>query len=83
MEGCEEAVVETVVSRRASLLNGQLGTKNIKGVSRDLFMAIRSATGLPNLGNNREEFVLQFLVPALGRTHVVFQELREDVFGSG
>ena len=83
MEGCEEAVVETVVSRRGSLLNGQLGTKNIKGVSRDLFMAIRSATGLPNLGNNREEFVLQFLVPALGRTHVVFQELREDVFGSG
>ena len=83
MEGCEEAVVETVVSRRASLLNGQLGTKNIKGVSRDLFMAIRSATGLPNLGNNREEFVLQFLVPALGRTHAVFKDLREDVFGSG
>ena len=83
MEGCEEAVVETVVSRRASLLNEQLGTKNIKGVSRGLFMAIRSATGLPNLGNTREEFVSQFLVPALGRTHVVFQDLREDVFGSG
>ena len=83
MEGCEEAVVETVVSRRESLLNGQLGRKNIKDVSRDLFMAIRSDTGLRNLGNNREEFALQFLVPALGRTQVVFQELWEDVSGSG
>ena len=82
-EGCEEAVVETVVSRRESLLIGQLGPKNIKDVSRDLFAAIRSDTGLPNLGNNREEFASQFLVPALGKTHVVYQELREDVFGSG
>ena len=50
--------------------------------SRDLFAAIRSDTGLPNLGNNREEFASQFLVPALGKTLVVYQELREDVFGS-
>ena len=61
-EGCKEAVVETALSERESLVNGQLGPKNIKDVSRDLFAAIRSATGLPNLGNNREEFASQFLV---------------------
>ncbi len=81
--GCEEAVVETVLKERESLLNGQHGPNNIKDVSRDLFAVIRSSTKLQNLGNNREEFALQFLVPALGKTHVVYQELREDVFGSG
>ena len=80
-EGCEETVVETIVSKRESLLIGQPGAKNIKDVSRDLFAAIRSDTGLPNLGNNREEFASQFLIPALGKTLVVYQELREDVFG--
>ncbi len=79
---CEETVVEKVLNERGSLVNGQLGPKNIKDVSRDLFTAIRSATGLPNLGNNREEFALQFLVPALGQTPNVYGELREDVFGS-
>ena len=71
------------MSKRGSLLNGQFGPKNIKDVSRDLFAAIRSETALPNLGNNREEFASQFLVPALGKTHVVYQKHREDVFGSG
>ncbi len=79
-EGCEEAVVETVLSRRESLLNGQFGPKNIKDVSQDLFAAIGNDTGLPNLGNKREEFASQFLVPALRKTHVVYQELQEDVF---
>ena len=82
-EGCEEAVIDTVVSKRESLLIGQHGPKNIKDVSRDLFSAIRSDTGLSNLGNNREEFACQFLVPALGKTRAVYQELREDVFDSG
>ena len=80
-KGCKESTVETVVRKRELLLTGQHGPKNIKDVSQDLFAAIRSETGLPNLGNNREEFAMQFLVPALRNTHVVHQELREDVFG--
>ena len=40
------------------------------------------STGLPNLGNNRAEFASQFLVPALRKTQVVYEELWEDVFGS-
>ena len=82
-EGCEESVVETVLSRREALVNGQAGPKNIKDVSRQLFAAIRRDSLLPNLGNDREEFASQFLVPALRKTHVAYEELREDVFGSG
>ena len=82
-EGCEESVVETALSKRESLVNGQPGPKNIKDVSRELFDAIRRDTGLSNLGNDREEFASQFLVPALRSTHMVYEELREDLFGSG
>ena len=82
-ECCEESVVETVLSKREALVNGQAGPKNIKDVSRQAFDAIRQDTGLPNLGNDREEFASQFLVPALRKTHVTYEELREDVFGFG
>ena len=82
-ESCEESVVETVLSKRESLVNGQPGLKSIKDVSQQLFAEIRKSTGLPNLGNNREQFASQFLVPALRKTHVVYGEIREDVFGSG
>ena len=54
---------------------------NIKDVSRQLFTEIRNATKLANLGNNREQFAAQFLLPALRSTHMVYEELREDVFG--
>ena len=78
----DEAVAEKVLSDREALVNGQPGPTNIKDVSRQIFAAIRGATGLPNLGNNRDEFALQFLVPALRKTPVVYKELREDVFSS-
>ena len=69
--------METVLTERVSLLAGQLGPKNIKDVSRNLFEAIRRITELPNLGSNREVFALQFLVPALAKTQVVYKELRK------
>ena len=79
----KESVVGQVLSERESLVNGQPGPTNIKDVSRQLFTEIRNATGLANLGNNREQFAAQFLLPALRETHMVYEELREDVFGSG
>ena len=82
-EGCGEALVETVLNERESLVNGQAGPHNVKDVSRDLFEAIRRVSRLPNLGNNREEFALEFLVPALRKTRGVYEELQEDVFGAG
>ena len=78
----DEAVAEKVLSDRETLVNGQPGPTNIKDVSRQIFAAIRGATGLPNLGNSLDEFALQFLVPALRKTPVVYEELREDVFSS-
>ena len=78
--GCENAVAE-VLDERDSLLKRQEGPANVKDVSQELFAKIRDATGLPNLGNKREEFASQFLVPALRATSCVYEELREDVFG--
>ena len=77
----KESVVEQVLSERESLVNGQPGPTNIKDVSRQLFTEIRNATKLANFGNNREQFAAQFLLPALRSTHMVCEELREDVFG--
>ena len=79
--GCKEEVIEDVLNERTSLLNGQEGPLNVKDVSRKLFKKIHDATKLPNLGNTREEFALQHLVPALRETPDVYRELREDVFG--
>ncbi len=79
----KESAVDQILSARESLINSQPGPTNIKDVSRQLFAAIREAAKLNNLGNSREEFVIQFLLPALRRTRVVYEELREDVFGSG
>ena len=80
--GCGDGVVEEVLHERESLVSGRMGPNNIKNVSRELFAKIRDATGLPNLGNSRDQFASQFLVPALGRTPSVYEELHEDVFGS-
>ncbi len=78
---CGENVVEAVLNERRSLLNGQAGPVNVKDISRKLFERIRNATKLQNLGNTREEFALQHLVPALRETPSVYGELRKDVFG--
>ena len=80
--GCGDSVVEEVLRERESLVNGHAGPNNVKDVSRELFAKIRNATGLPNLGNSRDEFASQFLVPALSGTPSVYEELREDVFGN-
>ena len=71
-EGCGEVVIAEVLDERESLVNGQAGPANIKDVSRKLFAKIREATGLVNLGNKRDEFASQFLVPALCATPGVY-----------
>ena len=79
--GCEELVVDSVMDARKSLIDGQRGRKNSKDVAQRLLDTIRNETGLANLGNTREQFASQFLLPALRRTSSVYEELREDVFG--
>ena len=80
--GCENAILEEVLSAQEGLMADQEGPKNVKDVSQKLFGMIRKTTRLSNLGNDREEFAFQFLVPALQSTDEVFDELREDIFGS-
>ena len=79
--GCDEPVVAEVLNARVAAMTRQRGSARVKGVSNSLLDTIRKTTELPNLGNSREEFALQFLVPALRETPSVFAELREDVFG--
>lgn len=79
--GCEEKM-EEVLRARDEFMNSQAGPANVKDVSRNLLSSVRKITRLPNLGNSRDEFALQFLVPALRETQSVLRELREDVFGS-
>ncbi len=80
--GCQDDIVEVVLREQTSLMSAQAGSVNVKDVSRDLFTKIRTATRLPNLGNDLKEFALQHLVPALRETHDVYAELHEDVLGS-
>ncbi len=81
-QDCGKTMVEEVLSERESLVNDQAGPQNIKDLSRKLFEVIRRITHLEHLGNNREEFALAWLVPALRDTLGVYKELREDVFGA-
>ena len=78
--GCDERIVANIIEAREELLANEAGPANVKHVSRKLFETIRSATKLPNLGNSREEFAFNFLVPALRGTQQVFDELWEDIF---
>lgn len=74
---CAEAVLE----RRTELLDGQSSrTGDMKAMTQQLLHRVKQETGLDNLGNNRTEFAIQFLVPALRQTSSVFNELKEDVF---
>ncbi|MCY4005953.1 MAG: AAA family ATPase [Rhodobacteraceae bacterium] len=81
-QGFEDDKVESVLKKREDLIARQEGPDNVKDVSQNLLAFIRKETQLPGLGNNREEFALQYLVPALQATNEVYNELREDIFGS-
>ena len=72
---------QQVISARKSLLEETDGNWNSKHVSRKIFQSVKDITGLHNLGNTREEFALQYLVPALKHTPAVYQEISQDVFG--
>jgi len=80
--GFDEMSVDKILDERRNLLANQQGPENIKDITRDLFEKIRQITELRTLGNSRVEFALQYLVPALRQTQEVYNELKEDVFGT-
>ena len=54
---------------------------DFKTINQRLLAYIRTTTQIPNLGNDRSQFALEHLVPALRSTPTVFEELKSDVFG--
>ena len=81
-KGCNKSIVRKILRERRKMLANQSGPENIKVISRDLFDKIRQISKLQNLGNRREEFAFQYLVPALMQTREVYDELKKDVFGT-
>ena len=77
----KEDLAEDILCQYKELLSGEtIKVADVKILSRKLFEIIRQSTRLPTLGNSREEFVLDHLVPALKKTDSVYQELHDDIF---
>ena len=72
-----EPTVREFVSQRAT---PSIETCDVKQFSRELLELIRQSVSATNLGNNRREFELQFLAPAIAKTLPVFEELQSSVF---
>ena len=76
-----ECFTEDILNKRSSLLGGCDGNNgDVKSITRKLFEFIRTRTHLGNLGNDREEFALEYLVPALKETQEVFENIESDIF---
>ena len=80
MRNGKEMLTDNLLCKRQQLMDGAARPEDVKSISRDLFQYIKSVTRIPNLGNRREEFALQHLVPALLETPCPFQELSDAIF---
>ena len=77
----KEDLAESILDQHNRLLSGDtIKIADVKKVSRDLFEIIKKSTRISYLGNSREEFALDHLVPALKKTPSVYQELHDDIF---
>ena len=74
-------LADSILHRRGELLlTKEASGDNVKAISRELFIHIKQTTRRGDLGNTREEFAKQHLVPALKATSHVLQQLGEDIF---
>ena len=79
-ENKEDSETE-ILGKAQELLNGGAPeSADLRPVTRELLGFIKLKTQLQNLGNDRREFALEHLAPALRETPNVFQELEEDIF---
>ena len=79
---CDFETVSSVLNERTRILEDQEKPRKIRKGSQELFNFIKKNTDIENLGRNRDEFISQFLVPALKNTDEVFRELRKEIFES-
>ncbi len=75
-----DCLMESVLNRRKDLLDNSSMPNDVKSVSRELFQYIRLETRIPDLGNKRDEFALEHLIPAVMETPSVFEELMDAIF---
>ena len=80
MRNGKDSLTDNVLRKRRQLLDCAARPEDVKSISRDLLKYISDVTRIPNLGNRREEFALQHLVPALLETPCVYQELSDAIF---
>ena len=76
-----EDITDGVIMKRNQLLGDESDNPNMKAVTRDIFDYIRLNAKHGRLGRRRDEFVKEYLVPALKATPDVLEELERDVFG--
>ena len=55
-------------------------TDDVRRFAMDVFEAVRTRSGIPNVGRNYKEFAIEHLSAALACTQNVLNELSEDVF---
>ena len=80
-EKCNQEVADELLTEISRIREDQQGPVNVKDAQQKTLAEIRKRTKLRNLGNSREEFALEHLVPALRSTPAVFRALQADVFG--
>lgn len=79
-EGKEELESE-ILAKADQLRNGVAAeVADLRPITREVFEFIKVKTQLQNPGNDRREFAVEHLVPALRETPNVFRDLEEDIF---
>ena len=77
----KEELISEVTAKTNDLLDGKPPEYiDFKPIAREILQFIRSTAGIYNLGNDRTQFALQYLVPALRETPNVLAELESDIF---
>ena len=76
-----EEKTDQILAKLEQLLKGnQPEYADFRSITRELFDYIRDTTRIANLGNDRKEFALGHLVPALRETPATLEELERDIF---
>ena len=77
----KEGLESEILGKAHELLGGGAPKfADLRPLTRELFDFIKEKTQLQNPGNDRREFAVEHLVPALRETPNVFRELEEDIF---
>ena len=77
----KENYIEDILKKRQDLLDGSPKMPDdMKAITQELLQYIKQETRRTDLGNNRKEFALEHLVPALLETPSVYEEIERVIF---